>query len=467
MKDLGHDMSSTNFVESRRSVIHIGLDDTDNPKGDCTTYLATQIVEAILQDIPNSEFIDYPNLIRLMPNIPFKTRGNAAVAIRVRVGGEFVPMIIGGVKKRIQAINIIDEETNPAVVVLEGEVPPKVLDFGQKALRSIIKLREAKTILGQLAKNVTTFTRNGEQGLVGALAAIGSPLEQDHTFELLAYREISRCGTPRAVDLKSIMQVDNDPNLKTFNNIDPKSGRVLITPHGPDPILFGIRGESRNDVYEAFTRIRTGEPIVRWMIFRSNQGTDAHLIRRKIEDVQEYEPAVITGEVKSRPRRTSGGHVFCRLCDPTGEITMAAYEPSKEFRDIVFQLRPGDKVVVSGSVRKKEESMPLTLNLEKMLIQSLSTELKLQNPKCNKCKSTLSSMGRNKGFRCPKCRTRYPKVKKIHVQVSRTITPGLHIPPPSAQRHLTKPHRRYGREKKNYLPQTPKTPWHSVQTPSG
>ena len=67
------------------TILHVGVDDTDNPTGDCTTYLATQIVKFLSTEIPNTEFLDYPNLIRLMPNIPYKTRGNAAVAIRVKI----------------------------------------------------------------------------------------------------------------------------------------------------------------------------------------------------------------------------------------------------------------------------------------------------------------------------------------------------------------------------------------------
>ena len=49
-------------------------------QGGCTTYLATYLIEEIINK--GGQIIDLPNLIRLNPDVPFKTRGNGAVAIR-------------------------------------------------------------------------------------------------------------------------------------------------------------------------------------------------------------------------------------------------------------------------------------------------------------------------------------------------------------------------------------------------
>jgi tRNA(Ile2)-agmatinylcytidine synthase len=316
-------------------------------------------------------------------------------------------------------------------------------------------------LIAQFEERITAFSRNGEQGLVGSLAAIGSPLVHDHTYELLTYRTDKQLGTPRQVDKESVIQIEKNPKIQTFNNLDPSSGKLLVTPHGPDPILYGVRGETPEDVFQAFTRISTGEPIAFWMIFRSNQGTDAHLHPRDIREVQEFEPAVITGTVKTHPERTLGGHVFCIIQDPTGEITIAAYEPSKDFRDIIGQLKPKDEIIASGSIRKREETNPLTLNLEKLVIRKTPEEIVWQTPKCSQCQTTLSSMGKDKGYRCPKCRTRYRDGKKTAITVDRGLKLGMYLPPPIAQRHLTKPLLRYGREKTNYTPKSPKAPWNS------
>jgi len=62
--------------------MHIGFDDTDSTKGGCTTYLAAVLVEKLAQ--MHVEFTDYPSLIRLNPNVPWKTRGNGALCLRFR-----------------------------------------------------------------------------------------------------------------------------------------------------------------------------------------------------------------------------------------------------------------------------------------------------------------------------------------------------------------------------------------------
>ena len=56
-----------------KKVLHIGFDDTDSLRGSCTTHLATLIIHEIFDQV---SFLDFPNLIRLNPNIPYKTRGN-------------------------------------------------------------------------------------------------------------------------------------------------------------------------------------------------------------------------------------------------------------------------------------------------------------------------------------------------------------------------------------------------------
>ena len=63
------------------SYLHVGFDDTDSRDGMCTTYLAYKIVEYLRKE--DVRFLDYPYLIRFNPNIPWKTRGNGAVAIKI------------------------------------------------------------------------------------------------------------------------------------------------------------------------------------------------------------------------------------------------------------------------------------------------------------------------------------------------------------------------------------------------
>ena len=57
-------------------MLHIGIDDTDSVKGGCTTWLATEIIK----ELSDFDLIGSPRLVRLNPNVPWKTRGNGAVS---------------------------------------------------------------------------------------------------------------------------------------------------------------------------------------------------------------------------------------------------------------------------------------------------------------------------------------------------------------------------------------------------
>ena len=57
-------------------MLHIGMDDTDSVEGGCTTWLATEVIK----ELSDFDLIDCPRLVRLNPNVPWKTRGNGAVS---------------------------------------------------------------------------------------------------------------------------------------------------------------------------------------------------------------------------------------------------------------------------------------------------------------------------------------------------------------------------------------------------
>src|SRR5512136_2100399 len=56
---------------------YLAFDDTDSPAGMCTTYLAA----LVLEELREYDLIGLPRLVRLNPNIPWKTRGNAAICL--------------------------------------------------------------------------------------------------------------------------------------------------------------------------------------------------------------------------------------------------------------------------------------------------------------------------------------------------------------------------------------------------
>lgn len=421
------------------NLYHLGIDDTDSLKYGCTTYVAALLVEELLKD---STFVDYPNLIRLNPNIPWKSRGNAGICLRFysnRKEDDILDLALSFVEKYR---DLVDEKNQPGIVLLKGEVPNYIKDFGKRALYEVLSLEEARSLI-KMANGGCRVIRGG-RGLIGALAAIGNTLEEDHTFELIVYRRKEFWEEERKVDFESVVKFDQATTPYTFNNIDYETKRLLVTPHGTDPILFGVRGESP-DILKKALQIIKFEGAERWLIYRSNQGTEAHFSQiRNIKDLREYQAAVVEGTISSRPRILKGGHVIVTLNDGTGEIDIAGYEPSGEFRMVVKELMPGDRIKAYGGIRLLAEGK-LTFNLEKLQILKLVRE-KYTNPVCHFCHKSMKSEGKGKGYQCKKCgaKSRVPMVIKLE----RKINEGLYLPPPRSMRHLTKPLQRYGLEKK-------------------
>ncbi len=438
--------------------MHIGIDDTDSTRGGCTTYIAA-LLAAELEQL-GAKFLDYPNLLRLNPNVPWKTRGNGALCLRVVFDAELEAQV------KETAVHLVEEYsdlsckgTDPAIVFLKAvQVPAELTAFAKRAETTIVTPKEALTLIQHFSAEALAY--NTQQGLVGALAAIGETLTDDYTYELIAYRTSENVGTKRQVDTQSIVDMDKALQPQVYNNVDEETGRIIITPRGPDPILFGIRGETPEVVREAFGLVKPLEVVERWVIFRSNQGTDMHLQPvMRLSDLQSYTSVVTKGVVSQAPRLVPVRHTIFALKDASAEVDCAAYEPTGDLRKIALQLAVGDKVEVTGAVRCAK-GKPLTLNLEKIHVLHLTQQTCTENPVCPVCGKRLKSMGKNQGLRCEKCKTRYPNLKKTELIQPRSLQAGLYAAASRSQRHLTKPLRRIGLEKHGTIPNAPTGQWH-------
>ena len=117
----------------------IGIDDTDSARGMCTTYLGAVL---ILRLRARGFRLTGARLIRLNPNVPWKTRGNAAIAL----GVEGDPGIAFELACRCveDLADLPAEGTEPGVAVAEEQVPGW---FYEKALRSFCEREEAIGLL--------------------------------------------------------------------------------------------------------------------------------------------------------------------------------------------------------------------------------------------------------------------------------------------------------------------------------
>ena len=401
-------------------------------------------------------FNDYPNLIRLNPSIPWKTRGNGAVVLRILVDRDKIDRILEITRsKSIEYTEISGKfkYTQPGLVAYIGEITSYHRELYRRALTDVVvpdvalKVAEKTNTLILLDKN--------NRGNIGALSALGAltTLDEDYTFELLAYRAPEYWGQrTRYLNPESVKKVELKYRDYLFSNYDFDQERVLITPHGPDPVLLGLRGEDPLVLIKAFKEIEVREPILGWTIYRSNQATDAHLVKRDINELRPYQTGYIEGKVLSKPKPVRGGHVVIVIGDGHTSIEAYFYEPTKTLKNIALKLLPGDQIGLGGSVRPPSSSHPrITFNVEKLVVKALVTYIE-KNPKCPRCGKTMKSAGREKGYKCPRCGYRSTNLEKIKIPLNRDISIGVYTPPLSSMHHLSKPKIRYGRENNGKIP---------------
>ncbi|NHJ38825.1 MAG: DUF1743 domain-containing protein, partial [Asgard group archaeon] len=426
-------------------MLHIGFDDTDSLKGSCTTHLASLITTEIFDQIT---FLDFPNLIRLNPNIPFKTRGNGAVALRII--GEKKDLENSkeiAIKLTEQFARFEDENTNPGIVFLSGDISSKIKEFSKRAMWDVLTIEEAEKF--EEKKGIQIIKYGNGRGIIGGLAAIGNPLSNDFTYEHLSYRLPDRYGKKRLINRESVITADKATPL-TFNNVDYEYSVIMITPRGADPVFSGIRSETVPEVMKAWKMIEPLEEIAMTMIFRTNQHTNQHFTEYfVINELRPHISAIVKGIVSRQPFYIEGSHLIFSIKDNTGEIDCAAYEPTKRFRGELSKLIIGDDVTIFGGLRPSSENHPLTINVERLQVNSLITNYTFENPICEKCGARLKSAGKNKGYKCFKCSAIYRDKKPLKKIKKRQIEIKEYLPPIIAHRHLTKPFIREGRDNRN------------------
>ncbi len=168
---------------NKESVLNIGFDDTDSPTGMCTTFLAYKIVDLLQKQ--KTEFLDFPKLIRFNPNIPWKTRGNGAVSLKIKTNQP--SKIKKQIKNLVSKYSDTKNGANPGLVFFENDIiPSEFTKFSNLALWQLINRNNAKKFVKK--NNLDFYYEGNGQGLIGAISAIGYDFS-DHTLELLSYKK--------------------------------------------------------------------------------------------------------------------------------------------------------------------------------------------------------------------------------------------------------------------------------------
>src|SRR3989304_1711878 len=326
--------------------IAIGIDDTDSTNGMCTTFIVFQLVKKLIQI--GARFNDYPRLIRLNPNIPWKTRGNGALSLIVSINN--IQDAFKEACRIIEEYSEIESSADPGLIISSFDVIPK--DIEELCQRTISEVVSKKDVEHLIRKYNLLYKGWGKmRGLIGALASIGYSFSDDATYELIAFRSPENLGTYRSGHFKGVV----------FEN----------------------------------------------------------------------------------PTVGIGGHVYFKVMNEGLTVCCAAYEPTGNFRKIVLGRLIGDRIEIGGSVRRSSSKHPRIVNLEYLKVIELVKDSILKNPICVSCNKKMTSRGKNQGFRCNHCGLEDTIIKKLVFERPRIISKGLYVPPPRAQRHLTKPLQRY------------------------
>ncbi|MCL2032219.1 MAG: tRNA(Ile)(2)-agmatinylcytidine synthase [Methanomassiliicoccaceae archaeon] len=430
--------------------MYIAVDDTDSVSGNCTTFLATEMISELCGDL---DMIGYPRIVRLNPAVPWKTRGNGSLVMRFgrgrgekihagSVAGEDIFCFKSAAayepdENRIleRLIPLIERNSEPDSdpgLAVSRKKPSQSMYW--KGVRSILDKSAADDEIRRIG--AFKYERGCGRGTIGAVCGMAWR-PRDSTYEILTYRPRERWGTERVFDSLSIRDVDlSIPS--TFNSWEERARKVAMVPATPCPVMYGLRGDNVSDLMIGKDMVRS-EETERWMIFLTNQGTDDHIMRGQAELIPNRSYYVKGKVVKSG--HIAGGHVLTEIDTVNGRMTVGAYEPSKEFRYLFDNLSEGDVIGVMGELREE----PRTLNAEKVRVISVAERYeKISNPICAGCGRTMESLGRGKGYRCRKCHTsaQQPDLKKA----VRWVREGWYEPPTSARRHLSKPLKRMGAE---------------------
>lgn len=412
-------------------MLYIGLDDTDSREGGCTTWLSRRVREAF----PDCSEARPPRLVRLNPNVPWKTRGNAALALALddRGGALALDDALARVERVVRAhARLGTAGTEPGIVVSRRVLDPSLYE---RAVRGVVSREDALARVEDAGGRALGLA--GGRGVIGAAAALAwAP--RDRTFEAIAYRARERWGTPRVVPESDVAALESRFPA-TFDSYDPVEREVVMVPSSPCPVLWGVRAEDARSALDAAASVG-GERADEIVLFESNQATDDHLAPATCAGAEPLASAVVDARVAREPRE-AGGHVFAEIADASGSLRVAAYAPTRSFRRVVAALAPGDVVRACGGVKTGPDGAR-TLALEKLAVVDAARVLrKVGNPACPACGRAMKSAGRRAGYRCRACGTREGAGAARRLEAARPA-PGWFEVPACARRHLAKPLKR-------------------------
>ena len=408
---------------SNTSIVRIGLDDTDHPEFGCTTHSFHDLLSN-LTAIPSVIVLERM-LVRLWPYASRRTRGNGALSATLEIPSEskiqFIDSCAEWFDSLLSEISHYPEISNsatPALLISFDKAPSK---WYWEAVRGEVNLVDRESEIR--SSGVTIFSHPDNWGMVGASAAISWEPGINHSWELIAWREDSKIGSRRAVSKDSVFEM-SELFPETFLNRDPTADKGIIAPRTPCPVLYGIRGSSKDAVESANSWLQdknSTEKCLDWASHKTNQLSDDHL------------PGPMSGTVITSPEVLKGAHASLKVISGGKGETLVAFSEGGPVNKLLRQLSPGDRISWMGLI-----SPDRSIHLERLRIESASPRIS-SRPRC--CGKSMRSKGRNQPLFCLRCGNKESKIwlSDNWSPVGVPSIDGWVQPPPSQRRHLSMP----------------------------
>ena len=162
----GSKVGRATVVTPKLEKVVIGIDDTDTKDAGATWTMAHNLGVELANE--GFEYLDHI-IVQLYPHNPYKTQNCVSIALTFAVKSDEKQKLIDRVIEILKRDTLSDKT---AIAILEGiDIPEKLRKYSIATKSGMMDVETAESIANEL--NIPLIAVTGQQGKVGALAALG------------------------------------------------------------------------------------------------------------------------------------------------------------------------------------------------------------------------------------------------------------------------------------------------------
>ena len=162
----GSKVGRATVVTPKLEKVVIGIDDTDTKDAGATWTMAHNLGVELANE--GFEYLDHI-IVQLYPHNPYKTQNCVSIALTFAVKSDEKQKLIDRVIEILKRDTLSDKT---AIAILEGiDIPEKLRKYSIATKSGMMDVKTAESIANEL--NIPLIAVTGQQGKVGALAALG------------------------------------------------------------------------------------------------------------------------------------------------------------------------------------------------------------------------------------------------------------------------------------------------------